>query len=132
MTDRPNPLRDPTRPPTPEHVAIHCHGCGRFVSWCAPPAPPVPTYCPGCAGRGTESERMTSMTDPPCARCGRESPPQDSDYFTEWEALGDGTAVVCPGCITPEEQAAIDDEAMHLADTTGLGDPSDPRSDQPL
>jgi hypothetical protein len=32
------------------------------------------------------------------------------------EALGDGTEVMCPGCITGEEQQAIDEDMMQLAD----------------
>lgn len=72
------------------------------------------------------------MIEPPCARCGREAPPQESDHFGEWEALDDGDAVVCPGCITPAEQQAIDEEMMTLGDTTPLEDPSDPRSESAL
>jgi hypothetical protein len=35
----------------------------------------------------------------------------------EWQALDDeGFLVVCPTCITPEEQQAIDEEPMDLDD----------------
>jgi hypothetical protein len=48
-----------------------------------------------------------------CARCKRTAPPQDSDDFLYWEALGtDGAEVICPGCITGQEQQAMDEQVM--------------------
>lgn len=51
-----------------------------------------------------------------CARCRREAPDQASREFVHWEAIGDGTDVLCPGCITGEEQRVIDEDAMQLVD----------------
>jgi hypothetical protein len=62
------------------------------------------------------------MYEPPieshCARCLRPAPPEDDQSFTDWEALAydadEVLGVVCPDCITPEEQQAMDeaDEEM--------------------
>lgn len=51
-----------------------------------------------------------------CARCRRVAPAQDSDAFLEWEALGDGGQVICPDCVTPAEQQAMDEDIMAMAD----------------
>lgn len=52
-----------------------------------------------------------------CARCLHEAPPQDSDAFNDWEALGkDGQQVVCPDCVTRDEQQELDEDAMALAE----------------
>jgi hypothetical protein len=49
-----------------------------------------------------------------CARCLREAPPQDSDEFTSWKAIGDGQQAFCPDCVTPEEQRAMDEDATAI------------------
>src|SRR3712207_211748 len=50
-----------------------------------------------------------------CARCGRPAPPEESDDYVEWEALGpDGSEVVCGRCIIGAEQQAMDEAVMHL------------------
>jgi hypothetical protein len=51
-----------------------------------------------------------------CARCLGQAPPQDSDAFTDWEALDGGRQVVCPDCVAPSEQQAMDEDAMALAE----------------
>ncbi len=54
-----------------------------------------------------------------CCKCYSQTPLQDSDEFLEWEAAdSDGKRVVCPRCITPEEEQAIledDAETMDAA-----------------
>lgn len=49
-----------------------------------------------------------------CARCRRPVPPIDSDEFTAWEANAedDGATMICPGCITGEEQRQMDEDGM--------------------
>ena len=60
---------------------------------------------------------LSGMANTQCTRCHRGAPPQDSDDFLHWEALGpDGLAVVCPSCITGEEQQAMDEDMMDLAE----------------
>jgi len=49
-------------------------------------------------------------------RCGR-TVDDEADGFLDWEAVGDGSEVVCEGCLTPAEQQAIDDQ---LADDEAL------------
>jgi hypothetical protein len=50
-----------------------------------------------------------------CARCLLPAPNLDYPSFAEWEALDDeGFFVVCPTCITPEDQQVIDEAAMDL------------------
>lgn len=56
----------------------------------------------------TNEERKQNMADQ-CARCHREAPPQEAADFIFWEALGDGSEVICPDCITGEERQAIDE-----------------------
>lgn len=57
-----------------------------------------------------------------CARCLRPAPAADSTAFLEWEVVDDDDVVICPECITPEEQQAMDQELMALADKA---DPDD-------
>ncbi|MFI0484908.1 hypothetical protein [Actinomadura sp. 9N215] len=64
---------------------------------------------------GIRAATQRSRDGRACARCLREVPAQDSDEFLEWEALGDGTQVVCPDCLKPQEQQAIDEDAMAMA-----------------
>jgi len=48
---------------------------------------------------------------PRCARCGREAPDETSDEILQWEAIGpDGDEMICGDCITPAEQAAMDED----------------------
>lgn len=51
-----------------------------------------------------------------CARCRRLAPAQESSEFGDWEALGDGSEVICPGCITGAEQQRMDEEVMDVLD----------------
>ena len=68
--------------------------------------------------------------DQRCSRCNRSFPGWDDPEATYWEAFGpDGAELICPGCITGEEQQALDEAEFHIADTTALEDPSDPRDD---
>lgn len=53
-----------------------------------------------------------------CERCRRAAPDEASGDFPYWEALGDGSALLCPGCITGAEQQAFDEEAMQVAEDT--------------
>jgi hypothetical protein len=64
-----------------------------------------------CRCSSAKSRETADMTEY-CARCRREAPPQDSDDFLYWEALGDGADVICPGCITGQEQQEMDKQAM--------------------
>jgi hypothetical protein len=55
--------------------------------------------------------------DSHCARCLRPAPSPDDDEFIYWEAFGDeGKLSLCPDCITPEEQQAMDEVIMDLMD----------------
>lgn len=57
------------------------------------------------------------LATPRCARCKQEAPPEESDAFGDWEALGpDGDQIICPGCITGEEQQAMDEDMMEIAE----------------
>lgn len=67
---------------------------------------------PAVRAWGIQTRRLA----PNCARCARPSPSQTSAEFKDWEALGDGGAVVCPDCITAEEQQAVDEDDMDTAD----------------
>jgi hypothetical protein len=59
----------------------------------------------------------TGPLDSHCARCLRPAPSPDDDEFGYWEALGDeGQLALCPDCITPEEQQAMDEAIMDLMD----------------
>jgi DNA-directed RNA polymerase subunit RPC12/RpoP len=54
-----------------------------------------------------------------CARCGRPVPSDDDDEHLSWEVTADdnaadGCAWICPDCITPEEQQAIDEADIEL------------------
>ena len=68
------------------------------------------------------------MTDEPpieshCARCLRPNPAPEGDYPDDWAVLGssDFTGIICPDCITPEEQQAMDEADMALdAEVSGL------------
>jgi hypothetical protein len=56
------------------------------------------------------------MSDTPecCVRCGRLVPSDDGDARLDWEATAYGSAWICPDCITPEEQQAIDEADIEL------------------
>jgi hypothetical protein len=56
------------------------------------------------------------VSDSHCCRCRRPSPPQDSSEFGDWEAYGDGTEVICPGCITGAEQQQMDEDMFDVED----------------
>lgn len=65
---------------------------------------------------------MSTPLDSHCARCMTPAPPVESDSYSDWEALGeDGAVVVCPDCITPEEQQQMDEQMMDLMDEYGEG-----------
>jgi hypothetical protein len=49
-----------------------------------------------------------------CARCRRLAPHQLSAAFLEWEALDEEGAVVCPDCLTPEEQQEMLQDAEEM------------------
>jgi hypothetical protein len=51
-----------------------------------------------------------------CKRCLRLAPPWESSEYTDWEAIDDGQAVICPGCVTGQEQQAMDEDIMDLMD----------------
>ena len=56
-----------------------------------------------------------------CMRCRRANPEADEGSLpTDWEVLtdarGEVVGVMCSGCITGEEQRAIDDDMMELGD----------------
>ncbi len=54
---------------------------------------------------------MSTPLDSHCARCMTPAPPVESDSDLYWEAYTvDGAVVVCPDCITPEEQQQMDDQ----------------------
>lgn len=57
---------------------------------------------------------MTHPTEEHCARCRRSAPDQESGDFLEWEAMSDG--IVCPGCLTGEEENAFFDDFAELAE----------------
>ena len=51
------------------------------------------------------------------ARCLRPARQIDDPEDDDWETLGpEGTLLICPDCITPEEQQSMDDRDMELAD----------------
>lgn len=129
-----NALTDPGRRP-PGYAAIYCGHCGQFISWCNPPRPPVPTRCQHCAREEAtnpnhqEGSNTMSEATKRCARCGTDAPPQEAAAFHQWEAIDpNGTAVVCPDCITPEEQQALDTldmDTLDQLDRLGAPRPSD-------
>ena len=52
-----------------------------------------------------------------CERCKRLAPPWKSSQYSDWEAitLDDGEiGVMCPGCLTWEEQQAMDEDSMEM------------------
>lgn len=61
-----------------------------------------------------------TTTQQRCARCGRAAPDQESDEFLEWEPLpsDDPTsdAVICPDCVTPQEETAMAEDMMAVAE----------------
>jgi hypothetical protein len=78
-------------------------------------------------GRLWERTMSTMSAEPPieshCARCLRQAPDLKNDRnldALEWEPLvnadGDVLGVICPDCITPEEQQAMDEDDMALLD----------------
>jgi len=65
---------------------------------------------------------MSTPLDSHCARCMTPAPPVESASYSDWEALtADGAVVVCPDCITPEEQQQMDEQMMDLMDEYGEG-----------
>lgn len=46
-----------------------------------------------------------------CRRCGQVGAQLDTE-FLHWETSNNGSHVVCPGCITGDEQQAVDEDAM--------------------
>lgn len=65
---------------------------------------------------GIQAAAQAGRDGSACARCLRPAPPQDSREFIDWEALGNGQQVICPECITPAEQQAVDESDMELAE----------------
>jgi hypothetical protein len=49
------------------------------------------------------------MTSDHCVRCGRPVPDLDDDEYVTWEVTEDGERMICPGCMTREEYAAMYD-----------------------
>jgi hypothetical protein len=50
-----------------------------------------------------------------CARCRREAPHPESPTYADWEVIEDEqgcSLLVCPGCLTPEEEAGVTDNAV--------------------
>ena len=52
-----------------------------------------------------------------CARCQRPAPALEDDEFSDWEAIGDGDEIICPGCLTREEWEEIAEEESAYAVT---------------
>lgn len=52
-----------------------------------------------------------------CVRCFKPRPAIASSEFSEWEVLGDDGSMVCPDCITRDEQQAMDEADMATAET---------------
>jgi hypothetical protein len=73
-------------------------------------------------GAGVSNERINATPglelpegDERCARCDKPAP--DDSSISEWEAFGaSGEGWLCPDCITPEEQRAMDDTDMEPVD----------------
>ncbi len=55
---------------------------------------------------------MSTPLDSHCARCMTPAPPVESDSDLYWEAytVDDAVYVLCPDCITPEEQQQMDEQ----------------------
>lgn len=71
-----------------------------------------------------EQQRTAISNEEICTRCGRPNPESaDGGLPNEWEALTDADGkvlgVICEDCVTPEEQQALDDDAMALLDELG-------------
>lgn len=49
------------------------------------------------------------MSETYCARCRRPAPAETSAEYLHWEAVGDGSTMICPGCITGAEEQEIDE-----------------------
>ena len=58
------------------------------------------------ADRGEAVAALRHMT---CVRCARTISLDDPDAAA-WDAVCDGTIIVCPGCLTAEELRAMDDQ----------------------
>lgn len=75
------------------------------------------------APTGFETRGGSTMTEPidtHCARCLRPAPGED-DTDLYWECLDE--VIVCPDCITPAEQQAMDEDGMAMLDEiSGLDD----------
>ncbi len=66
---------------------------------------------------------MSNPLDSHCVRCMTPAPPVESASYSDWEASTvDALYVICPDCITPEEQQQMDEQMMDLTDEYGEGD----------
>ncbi len=76
---------------------------------------------------------MTAIDESHCARCLRIPGPQDLGYEPDddtppvdcevlTDPYGEAVGVICPDCITPEEQQAIDEDTMDMADLADSGE----------
>jgi hypothetical protein len=46
-----------------------------------------------------------------CIRCHRTAPPATAAEFLQWDPVGDDPdSLICPDCLTPDEEAAAADE----------------------
>ncbi len=60
------------------------------------------------------------MTPIQCCRCGRTSTVEAADT-SEWEATGEtGEQMICPGCLTGQEQREVDEDAMDMGTLIAL------------
>jgi len=75
---------------------------------------------------------LTTMSEH-CKRCRREAPPVDAEAYVFWEAADDDGGVLCPGCLTSEELAAIGDDMVATGDflsrCTRCGKPQEGRQE---
>jgi hypothetical protein len=51
------------------------------------------------------------MSGERCGRCGLPAPPVEASDYVFWEAIGED-GVICPGCLTGQEEQAMDDQVM--------------------
>jgi DNA-directed RNA polymerase subunit RPC12/RpoP len=59
-------------------------------------------------------KHIDTVEDTRCSRCGRQVS-QLTEEFVGGEAIGDGDDVVCPHCLTVEDQAVIDEAWMETS-----------------